>query len=223
MCARATLKKARLAELAEELEAEVSPEDAALNRPRYHIAPSDVAWIIEDRGAGRALRPAIWGYLGRGGRPLVNVRGEQVGSGSGFRDAFAARRCAFVTDGFYEWNVAHRPTWFHRADDGLVLLGALAQPARPGTDAHPRFTVLTTRPNRLVASVHDRMAVVIEAAALGDWIGGDPAAAAGLIAPAPEDALVATPVSTRVNNVRHDDPACLLPDPPASERQQSLF
>ena len=32
-----------------------------------------------------------------------------------------------------------------------------------------------------------------------------------LIAPAPDDTLVATPVSTRVNSVRNDDPACLLP------------
>ena len=66
-----------------------------------------------------------------------------------------------VADGFYEWaGKGLAPTWFHRADDELVLLGGLFQ--RPkGTDAHARFTVLTTRPNQLVAKVHDRMPVIV--------------------------------------------------------------
>ena len=32
-----------------------------------------------------------------------------------------------------------------------------------------------------------------------------------LIAPAPEGALVATPVSKHVNKVKNDDPECLVP------------
>jgi putative SOS response-associated peptidase YedK len=81
--------------------------------------------------------------------------------------------------------------------------------------------VLTTRPNKLITPVHDRMPVIVPATRIDDWLTGPPAAAATLIAPAPEDALVATPVSRRVNSVAHDDAACLAPAAP--DAQRSLF
>src|SRR5262245_23044882 len=159
MCGRTTLTNARLEDIADDLDAEFSPEDAALYRPRYNVAPSDTTWIVETRGDGRVLAPAVWGYVASK-RPLINVRGEQVASGGGFREACANRRCAVVTDGFYEWppatgdkRASRAPFWYHRSDGGLVLLAGLWQRGEaPG--APPRFTILTTRPNALVAQVH---------------------------------------------------------------------
>ena len=118
MCARTTLSKKTLREVAEELEAELSEEDARAFRPRYNAAPSDTLWILRHGADHRVIAPAIWGYRAKD-RPLINVRGESVGAGS-FRDAFASRRCGVVVDGFYEWNAGHEPTWFHRADGGLI-------------------------------------------------------------------------------------------------------
>jgi len=225
VCARFTLsRKRKLRDIAAGLDAEYAEDDEPLYRPRYNVAPTDVAWIVEWGADRRVLRPATWNYLVSGGRPLVNLRGENVGSGAGYREAFASRRCAVVTDGFYEWpGKGLAPFWFHRADDGFVLLGGLFQ--RPaGTNAHARFTVLTTRPNQLVAKVHDRMPVILPMERLDDWLAAEPAAAARLIGPAPEDALLATPVSKHVNSVRHDDPACLAPvEPAAAPVQRSLF
>jgi putative SOS response-associated peptidase YedK len=84
-----------------------------------------------------------------------------------------------------------------------------------GADDHdrlfPRFTVLTTRPNALVARVHDRMPVVLAPHQLDEWFTAPPARAAALLAPAPDDALVATPVSRRVSSVKNDDADCLAP------------
>jgi putative SOS response-associated peptidase YedK len=228
MCGRATLTNEDFEGIARELDAEVSPDDARLYRPRYNIAPSDLHWIVEAGTDRRVLLPANWGYLASG-RPLINVRGEQVGSGRGFRDAFQARRCLVVTDGFYEWDRDKSPYWFHRAAGGLVLLAGLYQAPTSGAAGgppRPRFTILTTRPNRAVAAVHDRMPVVIEPAAIDQWLTADPAQAATLLRPAPDDALEARHVSRRVGSVKNDDPACLAPadelarTPPA---QGSLF
>ncbi|HVX95146.1 MAG TPA: SOS response-associated peptidase [Polyangia bacterium] len=211
MCARFTLRKEKVRDLAEELDAELSPEDEPLYRPRYNVAPTDLAWIVDLSGGARVLRPAKWSYVvGGGARRLVNVRGEQVGSGAGFREAFAHRRCVVVTDGFYEWpGKGLAPYLLRRADDGLVLLAGLWQRPDP-SETHPRFTVLTTRPNGVVAPIHDRMPVVIAPARLDTWLGAEPAAAAQALAPASEDALVATRVSKHVNNVRHDDAECVV-------------
>jgi putative SOS response-associated peptidase YedK len=231
MCGRTTLTNQRLEDIAEDLDAEFSPEDLALYRPRYNVAPSDTTWITVSRGDARVIEPAVWGYVASK-KPLINVRGEQVASGSGFRDAFASRRCAVVTDGFYEWPPAggsrsapRAPYWFHRSDGGLVLLAGLFQRSPADSQGPPRFTILTTRPNGTVAKVHDRMPVVLPQDRLDDWLAGPPPRAASLLAPAPDDWLVATRVSTRVNSPRHDDPACLTPatTDEAADPQRSLF
>ncbi len=111
----------------------------------------------------------------------------------------------------------------HRVEDGLVLLGGLFQ--RPqGADTHARFTILTTRPNDLVGPVHDRMPVIVPLDRLDAWLGDPPAVAAGLLGPAPADALVATPVSKHVNSVKHDDPECIAPATHGGgQGQTSLF
>ena len=216
MCARTTLRRKDLRQVADEIEAMVSDDDAPLYRPRYNVAPSDTTWMVEARGDDRVLVPAVWGYVARD-RPLINVRSEQVATGAGFREAFAERRCLVVTDGFYEWSASKRPTWFHRRDDGLVLLAGLFQTVQ----GRPRFAVLTTRANGLVAAVHDRMPVIVGRDAIDRWLSGELAEATRLLGPADDDYLVATAVSTRVNSVRHDDASCL--EPPGPERQATLF
>jgi len=225
MCARVTLTIDDIDEIAGMLDAELSPEDARRYKRRYNVAPSDTHWMLEYGADRRVLVPAKWGYVptsppGRARKPLINVRGEQVGSGHGFREAFASRRCAVVTDGFFEWNQRREPFWYHRPDGGLVLLGGLFQSA-PDAEREHRFTVLTTRPNKLISAVHDRMPVIVRAARIDDWLTAPPAEAAALIAPAPEDTLIATPVSRRVNKVANDDAACLAP--PETDAQGSLF
>src|SRR3954464_6598167 len=109
MCGRVTLTKTGIRDIADELEAELAEDADRLYRPRYNGAPSETHWIVERVGDHRLLLPAVWGYLASG-RPLINVRGEQVASG-GFRHAFADRRCAVVTDGFYEWTKDQRAFW----------------------------------------------------------------------------------------------------------------
>jgi putative SOS response-associated peptidase YedK len=222
VCARTTLTRPILAEISDEIEAEFSPEDAALYRPRWNVAPSDTTWIALHRGDSRVLGPAKWGYLASG-RPLINVRGEQVASGSGFRDAFASRRCVLIADGFYEWNGRREPTWFHRVDGRLLLLGALFQPSPTKSEAFPRFTVLTTKPNATVAAVHDRMPVVLEPVALDHWLSGSPTEAARLIVSAGVGVLSARAVSTHVNSVRNDDPSCIAPMVGERPGQRELF
>jgi putative SOS response-associated peptidase YedK len=250
MCGRMTLTTSDIADVAADLAAEIDTEDAARYRVRFNVAPSDTHWIVDARGGRRVLHPAIWGYLVAGPTkpvPLINVRGEQLATGRGFRAAFAGRRCVVVSDGFLEWTKAGRePFWFHRAEGDLVLLAGLTQdateappppsqlpsvsspsalPLRP-----PRFTVITTRPNALVAGVHNRMPVVLTPDAVETWLTAPPATAAALLAPAPDDALIATPVSKRINSVKNDDAACLAPragpDPRSvleGPRQRSLF
>jgi putative SOS response-associated peptidase YedK len=72
------------------------------------------------------------------------------------------------------------------------------------------FTILTTAPNALVAPLHDRMPVILDAGDYARWLGEEPDPAE-LIRPYPADDMTAWPVSTRVNKADNDDAAILEP------------
>jgi putative SOS response-associated peptidase YedK len=226
MCGRMTLSRRELAELADELDAMPVAGAADAYRPRYNVAPTDPHPIVRLDGSDRRLQPAIWGFApsAPGRPPLFNARAETAPVKDSFRDAFINGRCIVPADGFYEWagsGDARRPFWLHRSDGKLLLFAGLyEQSATAGT----RFTVLTTGPNAVVAQLHDRMPVILAPDQVDRWLHrGDPA----LLQPAPDDTLVATPVSARVNSVRNDDPACLEPPGPEAapppKRQLNLF
>ena len=126
-----------------------------------------------------------------------------------------------IADGFYEWaGDGGAPTWFHAANDALMLLGGLLKFSEvAGTP--PRFSVLTTRSNTVVAPVHDRMPVIIGSVQLDDWLTGDAVAALAMMNPAPSGLLKATKVSKRVNSVKNDDFDCIAERGP--DDQGSLF
>jgi putative SOS response-associated peptidase YedK len=61
------------------------------------------------------------------------------------------------------------------------------------------------------------MPVILEDAAVDEWLYArqTPSMLMDMLRPARDGLLVATPVSTRVNSVKNDDPECLLPRVPA--------
>jgi putative SOS response-associated peptidase YedK len=193
---------------------------AALYRPRYNVAPSQQHPIVRQKTGRPGLVFAEWGLLarGRGRPPAINVRAESAPFKTAFQEAFVSRRCIVPADGFFEWRsgtTGRRPLWFHQPDRRLLLLAGLFDDEGPG---HARFGVLTTGPNRLMAPVHDRMPALLSPEEAVAWL-AEPSQR--FLHPAPEELLVATPVSLRVNSVRNDDPDCLAP--PATGAQTSLF
>ncbi len=76
------------------------------------------------------------------------------------------------------------------------------------------FTIITTTANAVVATYHDRMPVILADRDADDWMDPrvpSPRALKRLLVPAPDDLLIATPVSPEVNNVDNDSPDLLQP------------
>ncbi len=235
MCGRFTLTTNDYEHVAQALDADYEPADAAGWRPRFNVAPTDRHPIVVAGAAGsrRRLVPGQWGLVGPrdAGLPRppihINARAETLASKGLFRSALLRLRCGVVADGFYEWTGPKRartPIRFHRADGRPFLLAGIAtlRVASEGGIAVPHFAIITTAPNAVVAPVHDRMPVILAPQDADAWLHDRPAdastdawlaALAGALAPAPDDALVATPASVRVNDVHNDDAACLLAQP----------
>ena len=74
--------------------------------------------------------------------------------------------------------------------------------------------IITTRANRTLAAIHDRMPVFVPPAAFDLWLdcaNVEADVAAALIAPANDGLLEAYEISTAVNRVANDAPALIAP------------
>lgn len=193
-------------------------------RPRWNIAPTDPHWIVRMKYEDREVLPAKWGLVQFGAKDAkraaaqINARAETLDGRPAFRNAWRkSRRCAVPVDGFYEWvgpKEARQPIWFHRPDRGVFYLAGLYESWQPTPDSWQRtFTIITTSPNALLAPIHDRMPVIVSGEQLDDWLfqTNEPELVRGMLTSIPDDYLVATPVSPRVNSVKNDDAACLEP------------
>jgi putative SOS response-associated peptidase YedK len=75
---------------------------------------------------------------------------------------------------------------------------------------------ITTMPNELCAELHNRMPVVVGPATWPAWLGEEPAEARQLkamLAAYPSEGMTCWPVSTRVGNVKNNDPNLIEPAP----------
>jgi putative SOS response-associated peptidase YedK len=216
MCGRITLTHPDVEEVARLLEAEVLPSDSPRYRPRYNAAPTDEHWIVVPSATGRVLVPALWGFKGG----VINARAETADRR--FTEAFYKRRVIVAADGFFEWTGPRddrRPLWFRPRSGGLLHLAGLAEELPDGRLA---FVILTTEAAGPVAQVHDRMPVVLPREKISLWLQKPDSA---LLVPAPDDFLVASEVSRKVNDVKNDDASLLVADPPRprSPEQLGLF
>jgi putative SOS response-associated peptidase YedK len=219
MCGRASLTTPDWETIRALLDAVPDEEEAAAWRPRYNVAPTQPHPILRLVGDARRLERATWGLPPVENRAVINARVETVAARAMFRESLQQRRCIVPVDGFFEWQGA-QPYWYHRPDKGLFLLAGLWEDGPRDEHGRPRarFVVLTTGPNALVAAVHDRMPAIVAPSCVAEWLARP---AIDLLVAAPEDFLVATPVSTRVSSAANDDAKLL--DPVRPRTQLSLF
>ena len=208
-------------------------------RRRFNVAPTDdVAAVTTDREGrprGDVLRWGLvpfWADDPKIGSRMINARAEGVVEKPAFRDAFAARRCLILADGFYEWqrrDGSKRPWWITRADGEPFAFAGLWATWRPksaeGVEPLRSCTILTTTASAAVAPLHDRMPVILPSQAEAAWLdpATPPATLLELLAPLDPGATAMREVGTAVNDARHDAEDCLDPPSAADEPQAALF
>ncbi len=183
-------------------------------RPRWNIAPGAEVLAIRQARDGRRAEMVRWGLRRNGA--VANVRDDSVGKPWAWRLLHA--RCVLPADGFYEWQPARSPAgrkqpWcLAPASDGFFAFAAVL-----GDWDGRGVSLFTTEPNETVRPIHDRMPALLDARGVERWL--DPrtplADAVHLLGPAPDSAMRAWPVSTAVNDARHEGPTLIepLPDP----------
>ena len=202
--------------------------DPPLFTPRYNIAPSQsiAAIRIDPDTTTRTLVMLRWGLIPSWAKDpkiahqCINAKAETVAEKPSFRSAFKKRRCLVIATGFYEWQVqghAKQPMWIGlKSRRPFAFAGLWEQWQPPDGAVIESCTIITTTPNDLMAPIHNRMPVILAPPSYDQWL--DPAFQRleplnALLRSYPSEALTVCPVSTLVNNPRHDAPECLEPLP----------
>lgn len=193
--------------------------------PRYNIAPTQPVAVVPNDGKN-TLDYFIWGLVPSWakdpeiGNRMINARAETIAEKPAFRAAFRRRRCLILSDGFYEWRKlpgkSAKIPMYIRLKDGQPFAFAGIWEVWNSADGSKLLTcsIITTRPNELVASIHNRMPVILPRDQLDTWLTPgevEPEALQGLLEPYPQEELTAFPVSTIVNNPRNETPECIAP------------
>jgi putative SOS response-associated peptidase YedK len=194
----------------------------------------------DDRPAQRVLSIVRWGLVPSWaedpsiGDRLINARGETVATTNSYKTAFRRRRCIVPADAFYEWTSKKRaegtpaakgprqPFLVHRRDGEPMAFAGMWEiwrderiPDRDEPDAWLRTcTIVTTRANRVLDPIHERMPVMLPRASWDAWLdptNQDVDSLASLLVPAPADELEIYAVSTRVNKPEHNDASLIEP------------
>lgn len=145
------------------------------------------------------------------GARLINARSETVLEKPSFREAFKKRRCIIPADGFYEWartGGRKQPYYFRLRDDQpFGFAGLWDRWEDQDGEVIESCTILTTEANEVLASVHDRMPVILHPRTYELWLNSDSQNAESLkelLQPFPESEMTGYPVSTRVNDPQAD-------------------
>ncbi|MDA8286368.1 MAG: SOS response-associated peptidase [Actinomycetota bacterium] len=195
--------------------------------PRWNVAPTDPVYVVAaGRSGERRLGTMRWGLVPSwardrsGAARMINARAETVAVKPAFRRALTRRRCVLPADSFWEWRVAGRgrqPYAIHRRGGPLAFAGlwdAWRDPAQPANPPVRTAAIVTTSANDSLRHIHERMPVVLDAAAASTWLDPrveDPGALLPLLLPAPDDGWESWPVGPRVNAVANDGPELLEP------------
>ena len=221
MCGRFSLKASEVKKIAERFAAKPGQGFSCELKPRYNIAPTQQVLVVKSDGTNRELVQMKWGLIPHWakapaiGNRLINARAETLYDKPAYRDPFNLRRCLVPCDTFYEWKAlasGRQPVAFSLADDALFALAALWDAwINPETRERVESVVLiTTAPNELVSTVHNRMPVILQPNDEELWLTGAPSAAANLLKPYPGE-MKAKEVSQRLNSAAYDGPDLLLP------------
>jgi putative SOS response-associated peptidase YedK len=202
----------------------VELEDMPWFAPSFNVAPQStqpVVRVSRDSG-GREFSLMRWGLVpfwakdAKFGYSTINARAEEAPTKPAYREAFKKRRCLVPADAFYEWKrldaKTKQPFVIALKSGEPYGFAGLWESWRPKQgDPLETFTILTTDPNELMQSIHNRMPVILEPRDYNRWLdsANPQTPPVDLLRPFPAEKMLAWPVTDRVGNVRNNDPELL--------------
>ena len=171
MCGRYTVKKLDQQAFKRRYNVELPDFDDALDiRPTHEVLVCAAPGLAERMRWG--LLP-VWASDLKGKPQPINAMGESIQAKPMFKRLFLQRRCLIFASSFYEWQARPGQPKKQRMEISApepVAFAGLWDIWHPKQEAVRSCTIITTSANELIATVHNRMPVILEPEAAREWL-----------------------------------------------------
>ncbi|MBO0960229.1 SOS response-associated peptidase [Neobacillus sp. MM2021_6] len=218
MCGRFTLT-ATIEEIMDRFDIQSFLEEE-LYSPSFNIAPSQAVIAVINDGTRNRMGFLKWGLVPPWakdmsiGHKMINARAETITEKPSFRNAFKKKRCLVIADSFFEWkrqeDQSKTPMRIKLKSDELFAMAGIWE-CWKSQDGKALYTcsVITTGPNELMKSIHDRMPVIVKREDEKMWL--DPSLSdydklESLLVPFDDHLMESYEVSPLVNSPKNNRP-----------------
>lgn len=204
--------------------------DGSTWRVRYNCGPSQQLAVITDQNPSE-ISYQRWGLIPHWskdpaiGNKLINARLETAHEKPAFSKSFVGRHCLVLSTGFYEWKKTgslKQPQFIRLKNHPIfAMAGIWDRWQSPQGSYVDSFSILTTTPNTLMQTIHNRMPVILAPAVEKSWLTTqDLVLMKKIFVPIESEDMEAFPVSNLVNSPSTKGPELILP---YTGGQTSLF
>ncbi|MFS0982532.1 SOS response-associated peptidase [Enterococcus casseliflavus] len=112
-----------------------------------------------------------WGFQGfKKGQLMINARAETVEEKKTLSKPFKESRCVFPMSGFYEWDQEKNKILFSAEETEVMYVAGFYRIHKTGAGFETESIIMTTKPNKSVRSIHDRMPLIIPENLIKPWV-----------------------------------------------------
>ncbi|MDZ7608450.1 MAG: SOS response-associated peptidase [Cyclobacteriaceae bacterium] len=205
-----------------EIERRFGVEVPAAYGPRYNAAPTQLLPVITNESPGQlvffrwGLQPS-WA-MDKATPPLINSRIETITEKPAFRNSLMQCRCLVPADGYYEWKRLSKKSKIPyriglEKNELFSFAGIWTVAVDEKQNSRYSFSIITTTATNELASIHDRMPVILNREEEKLWLtesfaGGD---YTGFLINNMNSKLTYYSVSSLVNSVNNEGSALIKP------------
>ena len=179
MCGRKTLTMSKKAIVEELMVDEWQVKDYT---PSYNIAPTQHSLVLVKERGYNIVKSMRWGLIPVWskselyGSKMINARLETVTTKPSFKNLIPKNRCIVLSNGYYEWKQISGkkvPFFIQRKGGGLMFFAGLWTTWSMSSKRVFTYTILTTKAQKGISAIHDRMPVLFDKSKAEMWINLD--------------------------------------------------
>ncbi|MGE7601513.1 SOS response-associated peptidase [Peribacillus sp. NPDC097675] len=184
----------------------------------YNVAPTHPVLSVINDGTKNRLGYLRWGLIPswakdeKVGYKMINARAETIAEKVSFKNAFKKRRCLIVADSFYEWKKTPNrkiPMRIKLKNNAPFGMAGLWESWKSPKGMIYSCSVITTTPNELMTSIHERMPVILRPEDEKIWLDAsihDTEYLKQFLKPIDTQLMEAFEVSSNVNSPKNNAP-----------------
>ena len=179
MCGRKTLSMSKRQIIEQLMVDEWQVDDY---KPSYNIAPTQNSLVLLQERGYNIVRSMRWGLIPAWsknelyGSKMINARIETVTTKPSFKNLIPKNRCIVLSDGYYEWKQdggRKVPFFIQKKDGGLMFFAGLWTTWSIPSKRIFTYTILTTKAQKDISAIHERMPVLFDKSKAEMWINLD--------------------------------------------------